>query len=89
MIRSILFVGAVVCTVGVACEANATTLNVNLDLVFNDPNDMNSGGNWTVSALAGDFGLCLRTLQGIFSSLIQSLKYKIPNLSVEAWDLRL
>ncbi len=57
MSRSIFFVGAVVCAFCFAHEANATTLNVNLDLVFNDPNDVNSGGNWTVSALAGDFGL--------------------------------
>jgi len=57
MIRSMLYVGTLVCALGVVCEANATTLNVNLDLEFTDPGDMNSGGNWTVSALAGDFGL--------------------------------
>jgi len=57
MIRSILFVGSLVCALCFAHEANATTLNVNLDLVFSDPGDVNSGGNWTVSALAGDFGL--------------------------------
>ena len=28
-----------------------------MDLEYNVPGDLNSGGNWTVSALAGDFGL--------------------------------
>ena len=57
MNRTMLFVGALACALCLAHGANATTLDVNLDLDFNNPDDTNSGGNWTVSALAGDFGL--------------------------------
>ena len=57
MIRSMMFVCALVCALVSVHKVQATTLNVNLDLAFNDPADMNSGGNWTVSALSGNFGL--------------------------------
>lgn len=57
MIRSFMLIGAFSCALVLAPGAYATTLDVNLDLEFNNPNDMASGGNWTVSALAGDFGL--------------------------------
>ena len=54
MKRYVLFVCAVVCVLSLVHGAGATTLDVNLDLIFANPNDDASGGNWTVSALAGD-----------------------------------
>lgn len=57
MYRLVLLVCSVVGVFCVAQVAEATTLDVNLALDFTDPNDAASGGNWTVSALAGDFGL--------------------------------
>ena len=52
-----VFTGVLACVFCLTSNAEATTLNVNLDLQYSDPGDMSSGGNWTVSALAGDFGL--------------------------------
>jgi len=57
MSRYVMFVCSLVCALSVVQVAGATTLEVNLALDFTDPNDAASGGNWTVSALAGDFGL--------------------------------
>ncbi|WP_197530519.1 PEP-CTERM sorting domain-containing protein [Bythopirellula polymerisocia] len=57
MNRSLVFVGVVLCVFCLTPYSKATTLNVNLDLQYSDPGDVNSGGNWTVSALAGNFGL--------------------------------
>lgn len=57
MSRYVLFVCSVVCALSVVQVASATTLEVNLNLDFIDSNDAASGGIWTVSALAGDFGL--------------------------------
>jgi len=57
MIRSVSFVGVVICALCFVHGANATTVAVNLNLEFTDPSDISSGGDWTVSALAGNFGL--------------------------------
>jgi hypothetical protein len=57
MNRYVLFVCVVVCTLSLNHVAGATTVDANLSLDFTNPNDAGSGGNWTVSALAGDFGL--------------------------------
>ncbi len=57
MIRSLLFVGAVVCALGFASEADAGTVSLSLNLEFNDPADMTSGGTWTAVSKADEFGI--------------------------------
>jgi len=57
MIRSLLFVGAVVCALGLASDADAGTVSLSLNLEFNDPTDMTSGGTWTAVSKADEFGI--------------------------------
>ena len=96
MNRSIVLVGVVLCVFCLTPYSKATTLNVNLDLQYSDPGDVNSGGNWTVSALAGNFGLAGITFKvspanftGDFLVSNSVSRCNNPSLLVEASDLRL
>jgi len=57
MIRSILFVGALVCALVVSSCAEAAIVDLSLNLNLNDPSDITSGGTWIAVAKADEEGL--------------------------------
>ena len=57
MNRCVTFLCVMLCALSSVQVAGASTVDANLSLVFNNPADIGSGGTWTVSALAGNFGL--------------------------------
>ncbi len=57
MIRSILFVGAVVCTLAISSIATAAIVDLSLNLDLSNPSDINSGGTWIAVAKADEKGL--------------------------------
>ena len=57
MIRHISFVGVVLCAVILPGFVSAAAISLSLNLDFNDPNNFNSGGNWTVVAKADERGI--------------------------------
>lgn len=57
MIRSIMLVGALICALCVSSVAAAQTVDLSLNLDFDTPGDLNSGGTWLAVATADEFGL--------------------------------
>jgi len=57
MVRSILFVGALVCSLVVSSCAVAAIVDLSLNLDLNDPADINSGGTWIAVAKTDEKGL--------------------------------
>lgn len=57
MIRSIMLVGALICALCVSSVATAQTVDLSLNLEFNDPLDITSGGTWLAVAKADPEGL--------------------------------
>ncbi len=57
MIRSLLFVGAVFCTLLISNCAVAANVDLSLNLEFTSPADMTSGGTWIAVAKADEKGL--------------------------------
>jgi len=57
MIRSISFVGALLCALTLASGATAGDVSLSLNLEFNTLGDLTSGGAWTVVAKAEERGI--------------------------------
>jgi hypothetical protein len=57
MIRHIPLVGIVLCALTLPGFVSAATISLSLNLVFNDPSDFSSGGDWTVVAKADEQGI--------------------------------
>jgi hypothetical protein len=69
MIRSISFVGALLCALVLASGATAGNLSLSLNLEFNTLGDQNSGGTWTVVAKAEERGIAAVVMRFLDSSL--------------------
>lgn len=57
MIRSRLFLGALICALAASNFAVAQNVDLSLNLDFDTPGDLNSGGTWLAVATADEFGL--------------------------------
>ncbi len=69
MIRYISFVGALTCALFLARDSSATMISLSLNLEFNDPTDMTSGGTWTAVAKADERGIAGTVMMFLNSSL--------------------